>query len=95
MGAREAAGGKAEPENITISRVRDDTVRGYEKEIRQRVGRLSMQITEQGLDDEGLVIPGDTTTWSGKLKKVGTTDRTEEGNAIEMIELEMVVETVS
>lgn len=95
MGPREAAGGKQEPENITIARVRDDEARSYEKELRAKAGRLKIQVTEQGLDDEGVDIPGDVTTWSGKLKKVGTSDRNEEGNAIEMLELEIVVETVS
>jgi hypothetical protein len=95
MGVREAAGGKQEPENITISRVRDDLARSYEKELRAGVGRLRIQITEQALDDEGAEVPNDKTTWSGRIKKVGTTDRTEEGNAIEMLEIESVVETVS
>ena len=95
MGVREAAGGKPEPENITIARVRDDEARSYEKELRAGVGRMRIQVTEQGLDDEKVEIPGDLTTWSGKIKKVGTSDRTEEGNTIEMLEIEVVVETVS
>lgn len=91
MGAREPLGGKPEPENITIMRVRDDIARSYEKKLRQSVGRTNVAVTEVGLDDEKQEIPGDVTTWNGKLKKVGTTDRTEEGNAVEYLELEIVV----
>lgn len=94
MGNREPLGGKPEPENITIMRVRDDTARSYEKKLRAYVGRATISITETGLDDEKVEIPGDVTTWSGKLKKVGSTDRTEEGNAVEYLELEVVVGTV-
>lgn len=94
MGNREPLGGKPEPENITIMRVRDDLVRSYEKTLRQSAGRAVVEVTEQGLNDEKEEIPGDLTTWVGKLKKVGTTDRTEEGNAVEYIELEIVVGSV-
>lgn len=91
MGSREPLGGKPEPENITIARVRDDRARSYEKTLRQSVGRTNITVTEVGLDDEKQEIPNDVTSWIGKLKKVGTTDRTEEGNAVEYLELEIVV----
>lgn len=91
MGAREPLGGKPEPENLTIMRVRDDMARSYEKTLRQSVGRTNITVVEVGLDDEKVEIPGDVTTWVGKLKKVSTTDRTEEGNAVEYLELELVV----
>lgn len=94
MGDRESLGGKPEPENLTITRVRDDGARSYEKTLRQGVGRLPITVTEVGLDDEKNEIAGDSTTWTGKLKKVGTTDRAEDSNAAEMLELEIVVEKV-
>lgn len=95
MGPRQALGGKQEPAAVTVSRVLDSAALSYEKTLRQNVGRLPMTVKEQLLDDEGLDIPGALTVWSGKLKMVSTSDRDSEGNAAEMLDLEMIVESVA
>jgi len=94
MGAREALGGRPEPANVTIKRVYDTAAQGYEKTLRSHVGHTPMTVSEQPLDDEGQNV-GPPTTWTGKLKMVNVSDRSSEGNAAEMLELEMVVETIS
>lgn len=95
MGPRQAKGGKPEPAPVTVARVLDTAALAYEKVLRAGAGRLSMLVKEQTLDDEGQDIPGALTVWTGKLKNVVSTDRDSEGSAVEMLELEMIVETVS
>lgn len=93
MGPRLAMGGREEPAPVTITRLFDDEVAAYEGEVRQRVGRAVMKITEQALDDEGQAV-GPAVTWTGKLKNYHLLDYNAEGTAAKQVELELVVESV-
>jgi hypothetical protein len=95
MGPRLALGGRQEPEAITITRLFDDEAAGYEKELRERAGKATVNITEVPLDDEGNAQPSGSRTWSGKLKKFHKLDYNAEANAAEQIELEVTVESVT
>lgn len=91
IGGRQAHGGRQEVSPVIVKRPFDADMQAIISRLRAAAGKAKMQVTEQPENDEG-VPEGSTETWTGILKSVHVGDRDTETNAIEMIELEMVVD---
>jgi hypothetical protein len=88
LGPNEALGGRQEVSTITISRLFDETARGYRKKLRGLTGKATIIINEQPIDDEQVPV-GEPETWTGVLKAVKVSDRKADSAAAALLELEV------
>lgn len=73
--------------NVTVTRVRErERDADLARRLRQRVGRATMVVSDQPLDDDGAVW-GTPTVWTGKLSSVNDGDADSDSSEPRMFEL--------
>ena len=90
MGPRISLGGNVQVDNVVVRKLYDSAMMAQIKWLLGRVGKGTMVVTDQPLDDNGAAF-GEPLVWTCRLKRVTPPERTADSTAGGRVELEGTV----